>query len=812
MGHRTRLFFASAVLASALPACALAAPDATFDVAPQPLGQALVRFALQAHISASIQPGVSCGPARRLLGSYSLEAGLRRLLAGTGCDFRMVDATTVLIVRAPSPIPAMAPAPPAPSLAAADSASAAPAQPVTVSPLLITSPKRSIGLARAPYAVSAVTGDDLADSGDPDTSGVASHVAGLTVTNLGPGRDKLFVRGLSDGALTGQTQSVVGLYLDDARLTYNAPDPDLRLIDVDRVELLRGPQGTLYGAGSVGGVLQIVTKKPVFNQFSGFLSASATALEGGDPGGVIEGVVNIPLIDDRLAVRAVGYREQLGGYINDAGLGQTNVGGTLREGARISTAWRITDRWQLHSQYVEQTITSDNTHYAETGYGPYGRALSVAEPHRNDFDALTTTLEGDLGWARLKVANALQRHDIHSLFDASASLPLFLPGPEQPATFDEADHTNATVTEATLTSLANSRILWLGGVFLSTSAQARNSVLSRSAGGPDVYGELRRDSINEYAAYGEATWSATDRLRLTVGGRYYQLSVDTASSIRQPVANLTSRFVDGTSYRGFAPKALIEYDFSDTVLLYGESAGGYRAGGFNTAGLVGQVFSPPRAGPQPYRSFDADELVNYEAGARLSLLDGDLKVRLAAFLAQWNNIQADRLLPSGLPFTANVGDGQSDGLELEATWKHRGWSLETDLSLSNPELIHPDPSFPTPADRHLPGVAGVMASTQVRRDWKMRNLNLFWSAQAGYVGKSTLTFDATTAPAMGGYWTSRLSAGAGKGPWRLTGYIDNPLNSHGDTFAYGNPFRIRTTAESTPQAPPSAGVTLTRGF
>ncbi len=723
----------------------------------------------------------------------------------------MVDATTVLIVRAPPPANS-APVPVPAAVTTPPAAPDEPAAPVTVSPLLVTSPKRSVGLARAPYAVSAVGGDSMTDSGDVDTGGIASHVAGLTVTNLGPGRDKLFVRGLSDGALTGQTQSVVGLYLDDTRLTYNAPDPDLRLIDIDRVELLRGPQGTLYGAGSVGGVLQIVTRKPVFDRFFGFLSGTATATDGGEPGGVIEGVVNIPLIDDRLAVRAVGYREQMSGYINDAGLGLTDTGRTLREGARVTADWQVTDRWAVRGQYVEQTISSDNTHYAEAGFGPYGRALNIAEPHRNDFDALTTTVEGDLGWGRLKVANALQRHDIHSFFDVTASLPLFLAGLAQPARFEEADHTNATVTEATLSSPPTSQILWLGGVFLSTSAQARNSVLTRLSGGSDVYGELRRDSINEYAAYGEATWSATDRLRLTLGGRYYQLSVDTASSIRQPVAGLTSKFADGKSYRGFAPKVLVEYDLSDSVLLYGESAGGYRAGGFNTAGLVGQTFSPPRAGPQPYRTFDADELINYEAGARLSLLGGDLNVRLAAFLAQWNNIQADRLLPTGLPFTANVGDGQSNGLELETAWKHKGWSVEADLSLSNPELTHPDPSFPTPADRHLPGVAGVMVSTQLRRDWKAKDLNLFWSAQAGYVGKSTLTFDATTAPAMGGYWTSRLAAGAGKGPWRLTGYIDNPLASHGDTFAYGNPFRIRTTAESTPQAPPSAGVTLTRGF
>jgi len=550
----------------------------------------------------------------------------------------------------------------------------------------------------------------------------------------------------------------------------------------------------------------------VLDQFGGFLSASASTTRDGEASNVLEGVVNVPVLANRLAVRAVAYREEMGGYIDDSGVGQSNAGGSLRQGARLGAALRLSNAWQVHALYVEQAINSDNTHYAETGWGDYGRSLNVAEPHRNHFDGLSGVIEGDLGWARLKIASAVQRHDIQSRYDASLSLPMFTAGPIESAAYDEASHTNASVTEATLISRPTGAVTWLAGVFLSDSAQARTGSLTSLSGGPEIYDEDRRDSLDEYAVYGEATWKATDRLRLTLGGRYYQLSTTTDSTVQQPDEALSSTFSGETSNHGFSPKALIEFDWSDAVLLYAEAAQGYRAGGFNTGGLVGQAFSAPGAGPQPYRTFAYDSLSSYEAGARLSLLDGDLKIRLAAFQARWNNIQADRLLPAGLPFTANVGDGGSSGLEFESTWTMGRYRLNTDLMLSNPELSDPDPSFPTPEDRHLPGVAGVTFNTELRSDWKTRGLDAYWSIQAGYVGKSTLTFDAQVAPRMGGYWTSRLSAGVGDGDWKLSAYIDNLLGESGDTFAYGNPFRLRYRDQNTPQRLTTAGVTLTRGF
>jgi outer membrane receptor protein involved in Fe transport len=168
---------------------------------------------------------------------------------------------------------------------------------------------------RTPYAISVVSADGLERQALTSFQDLAGQVAGMTVTNLGPGRDKVLLRGLSDGAFTGQAQSMVSLYLDDVPITYSAPDPNLRLTDVERVEIMRGPQGTLYGGGSLGGVMRIATRKPDLDRYSASVLTGVGFTQGGGRSGELEAVANLPLIRGRAALRAVVYREAQDGYI-----------------------------------------------------------------------------------------------------------------------------------------------------------------------------------------------------------------------------------------------------------------------------------------------------------------------------------------------------------------------------------------------------------------------------------------------------------------------------------------------------------------
>lgn len=780
---------------------AYAADTHVFNLAAQPLREALVSFAVQAGVSISTENDAGCAArSRAVRGRMTTAQGLARLLEGSGCTWRLIDPTTVQIVsQPPQRRPATVRRPPPP----------APTEPVTVRDVLVTATKRTIGLARAPYAISSVDGGDLTEAGQADMADIAGRVASVTFTNLGPGRNKIFVRGLSDGALTGRTQSTVGLYLDDTRLTYNAPDPDLRLVDIERVELLRGPQGSLYGAGSIGGILQVVTRAPDLRDRSGWISVEGSATAGGNPGAVVEGGVNMPLVADRLAVRLVGYRETAGGYVDDVSLRLSNIDETTRQGGRIALRFRYNPRWSVSAGFAAQTIHSADTHYALDSLGSRQRANFIREPHRNDFDASFVTLEGDLGWARLKANVSLQSHGLDSTYDATLARPHFASGGMGPVAYREAIGNKASVSEITLSSPADRRLSWIAGVFLSEYTSTLDAGMSGS--GPELYSEARRDHIDETALYGEATWRATDRFSLTAGGRLFRLGDETTSEVAEPVLGNSTAFDGRARETGFAPKLVASFEASDNLLIYAQAAEGYRAGGYNTSGRTAQVFDAPGAA-QPFRRFTSDELWNYEAGVRLGLMDGALHLRAAVFRAQWRNIQADQLLPSGLPFTANLGDGHNTGVEAEAAYRRGPWRLEANVLFNDPELQTANGGVPVPQDRSLPGVARLQFGTFARYETTIASMRGVVSLEASYVGSSQLTFDTTTAPTMGDYWTTRLSGALSGDRWTVKGWVENLLNADGDTFAYGNPFSLRIASQATPQRPLTAGFALSRSF
>lgn len=786
--------------------CGPAAADPTaFAIPSQPLPQAVVAFGLQSGVSIGSGPAASCGRSRALRGRFEIEAGLTRLLSGTGCTWRRIDSRAYVIerlVRPARPVvtrPRPAPLPTAPGAQ----------EPAVLDEVIVTATRRDITLADAPYALTAIDGAVFDQATRRDTADLASRVAGLTVTNLGPGRNKLFVRGLADSPLTGQTQAVVGQYLDDTRLTYDAPDPDLRLVDIAHAELLRGPQGTLYGAGSIGGILKLVTTPPDLTTWGAEVFATVNATEGAGTGRAVDLVLNAPLLRDRLGIRLVAYSEVVAGSIDDPTLAVVNTGDTVREGARLGLAWNIRPGWDLRLGYVAQTLNSDDSQYGFSRLGGERRALSLREPSRNDFDGLSATLSGDLGWGRLRLTTAMQSHGLDRRYDATVAAGRF--GGIGPTAYDESDRIDGLITEATLTSPAGGRLNWLIGVFATEYSHDRTGVITQRGPQETLYAADRRDHTDETALYGEAAWAFTDRLRMTAGARLFRLGVET-ESITRSQGVVSDAFEGDRSDSGFAPKLVIEYDLTDDVLVYVQASEGYRAGGFNTGARPGQTYGVVTGDPQPRRTFRSDELLSYEAGARIRSWGDRLSLRLAAFAIDWRNIQSDRVADDGLPFTANIGDGTNIGVEVEGVWSDGPWRVDANLLLNDPEISAPDPGFPLPDDRHLPGVPDAIANLSIHRDLVIWRETGWISGSLGYVGRSDLTPSPGVSAAMGGYVTSDLAAGIAFGDWSATLRLDNVLGQEGDTFAYGNPFLVGVEDVETPQRPRSLSFALSRIF
>ncbi|HWA60434.1 MAG TPA: TonB-dependent receptor [Caulobacteraceae bacterium] len=801
------------------PAVACAAGRLPFDVPAQPLTQALVEFAVQANVSISVDQAVQCRrTANAVVGAYGVEQGLTRLLAGTGCGFTRLDASTYRVRRvAPAPTPAPRPAarPVGPPVAAPPKA-LPPLEPANISELVVTATRRKALVERLPDAVSSVSGAEIANGRAADVADLAGQVGGVTVTNLGPGRDKILVRGLSDGPLTGHTQSTVGIYLDDVRVTYNAPDPDLRLADIDRVEIVRGPQGTLWGAGSVGGVVHIVTKAPELDRFSGYVQGSAASTEGGDASGSAEAMVNLPVIAGRLAVRGVGWYERDGGYIDDIRLGLHNVNTTTRFGERVALRLKLSDDWSLSAGVTHQGIDNADSQYAAAGLPRMTRALRLREPHDNDFTQAYVSIEGETALGRVKNAFSVIRHDLTSVYDASTDLPRFPPFLSvRPAPFDDGNRIELTVDELTLTSAGAGRVQWIAGAFFSGGEQNLTSQLGTTlAGAPVVVlREGRVDSLRELAGFGEITVAITPRLTATLGARAYQTRLHTVATTLAPLIGGQDGFTGDLTDASIAPKAALRYQLATDTMVYALASQGYRAGGFNTGGLVGTVYGQGPGDPQPFRRYTRDDLWNFEAGFKTRLFDRRLTLRAAGFYDLWYNIQSDRLTFQGLAFTANLGDGRNYGVEVETAWRSGGLTVRANAMFDRPELIRLNPGFPTTRDSGLPGVPKISAGADVRYERAIASgLTASVEADFAYVGASILTFDSRTAPAMGDYSNAKVAIGLAGHGWRASAFVDNLGGVAGNTFAYGNPFTLRRGLQITPQRPRTVGVVVARSF
>ncbi len=325
-----------------------------FNIPSQPYAEALLDLAQQANVTligAAACPGASRSA---VVGTMTLEEALSRLLAGARCEWRLVAAGAVEI----TPLRQAAAARPVP-----------PAPPTTVGELLVTATKRVRDPRDLAVGVTAIPRRRLNETGASDPSDAAAQMAGVLTTNLGPGRNKLLLRGLSDGVFTGRARSTVATYLDDIPVNYNAPDPDLRLVDVERVEVARGPQGALYGAGAMSGVYRIVTRRPDLGQWSAEARATGATTTGGGPSGALEGYVNIPLGDELAGLRLSAYHEVQGGYLDDIVQNRSNVDRTERQGGRVTLLTQPEPALSIAITGAAQRLRSKDTHYTIRGIG-----------------------------------------------------------------------------------------------------------------------------------------------------------------------------------------------------------------------------------------------------------------------------------------------------------------------------------------------------------------------------------------------------------------------------------------------------------
>jgi outer membrane receptor protein involved in Fe transport len=791
------------ILASslALPGEGRAAPDHfTFRIPAKPRSEALIDLGVQARVTLG---GVSActGRSPAVVGALTLRQALGAVTAGAPCRFEILDNATVSIL----------PARPAPRIVTPMIPTAPVFEPArAIESVIVTATKRPMRLGAAAGGVSVIGAERLQDTGAIDTTSISQQAAGFITTNLGAARNKIMLRGLSDGTFTGRTQQTVGTYLDNIPLTYNAPDPDLRLIDVDRVEILRGPQGALYGGGSLSGIYRIVSRKPVMNEWSATALAGAAATESGSPSSRFEGVVNLPLVADRAALRLVAYDNLDGGYVDDVNLRLSNVDRTTRTGGRAALAVVVNDNWSLTLSGARQDLHATDSQYTTPSLGGQRRANQVRETHDNVLQQGAVTVTGTGDWGRFVSSTGYVRHRFASRFDATAALNGAGETAIDVGLFDEASKVRLLVEDAVLSSPDQGRFRWLLGLYgLASLEDGDGELRARTAFDPSrlVYLEARRDRRREAALYGEASYDLGGGWTASLGGRAFNNAVHTTSMVEAPAPGQSRALDRKARFTGVSPKFSLQRPLGTDGLVYLLTSEGYRSGGFNSGGLIA---------PSTLRgSFKPDHLRNYEIGASIRPLEGRMLLRTALFHDVWTDIQTDQYLsPSGLSYTANVGDGRNTGLEIEGTLLATpSLTLEANALFNRPRLSKVDPNFASVAQSELPGVPDVSAGAMARYQKGLAaDRWLVLTAELEYVGRSRLTFDRRLSPSMGGYVTGRLSAEVATPRWNLAFAVTNPANASSDTFAYGNPFSFGQVRQVTPLRPRTWSMDITRAF
>lgn len=732
---------------------------------------------------------------RGVKGRLSVDVALAAMLRGTGARARRIAPGTWLIERSPPerPKPRILPPEPEPD--------APPAE------IVVTGSKRDIPLKVYPGGVQIVDGNDIpVSAAGQGTAVIANRVASLASTHLGPGRNKLFIRGIADSSFVGPTQATVGQYWGNSRITYSAPDPDLKLYDIGRVEVLEGPQGTLYGAGSLGGVVRVVPRAPDLWASGGQVWTGGTLTEHGAPGWDIGGIVNVPIREGDIALRVLAYSAVDGGYIDDRERHLSDVNRVRTSGGRAALRWDV-DGWTIDLNGVGQNIGGRDAQYTDGKGSGLSRASAIAQPFENDFWLGELVARKRFGDTELSSAIAYARQYVSEIFagvsvlDPNQGFPI--PSLAAPSIgYQQINRVSMFTSETRLARRGPNGTGWLVGVSLlrNRGQVNRNFGSARSA----LTGV--RNSVDEATLYGEGTIEPVRGITVTAGGR---LTNSHLTGDAQD-ADLSFAFRDDPRARGartetrLLPSAAIAWRPLDGLTVFGRFEQGFRPGGLAVRHDLIQ-------------RFEGDRLSTAEAGVRYG---GDgFDISANASMTWWTSIQADLIDGYGFATTANIGDGRVMSLGLAMRWRPLpGLDLDGSLYLNGSKVTNPSQAvFPLtegPSDfNRLPNVADASARLGAAYRTDLGDGTRFSaSGYLRYVGRSTLGIGPVLGRPQGDYVDTGLEVRLARGERVLTLSATNLLDTRGNRFALGTPLLIRDQDQRTPLRPRAVRLGIEIGF
>jgi iron complex outermembrane recepter protein len=575
--------------------------------------------------------------------------------------------------------------------------------------IIVTAQKRSEVLAKVPLSISVLTGDTLERQQADNFQDFAPMVPGLSLTSGTNGITRLTLRGVN----TGGVATTVGVYVDDVPFGSSSGlanaailSGDFDTFDLARIEVLRGPQGTLYGASSLGGVMKYVTNAPSTDGFEARAQASMESVSGGDLGYAVTGVVNVP-VSDRFALRATGFYRHDDGFIDSIGDNpipsltdpnvdvvagtrvEDNINSAASYGGRVTALFQPSDRFSLNLMVLMQNLNSDSSNIVDAD--PVTLKPLHSDPVRSryqldytdiEYRIYSATLNWDFGGASLESVTSYSTFNEDFQDDVAAntqlagvpmaSLTTLLFG--DPATRplsavqDQVTSTDKFTQELRLLSNENDTFEWLFGLYYTKedSAIDPQAILAVEAGTETLASDIPvlvqaklPSHYKESAVFANATWHITPRFDLSFGGRSSKDEQNASQVLEGALLGATIDFDEAkSSETPFTYSIAPRFEVNDNLSFFARVATGYRPGGPNVL--------PPGTPPGTPGSYDSDSLTSYELGLKANAADGRFGLDFTAYELDWEDIQLLAVI-NGVGLNANGGTAKSKGFEFTAT-------------------------------------------------------------------------------------------------------------------------------------------------
>jgi iron complex outermembrane receptor protein len=730
--------------------------------------------------------------------------------------------------------------------------------------IIVTAEKRNASVQNTAISLTAISGADLQAQGVSNIADAARQIPGVAQTSAGPGQTEYTIRGLSS---PGAAVATVGFYLDDVPMT--APsgaqnghvviDPDL--YDLNRVEVLRGPQGTLYGSGSMGGTIKLVTNQPNLREFGASAQVDASGTHDGGFNRGVNAMINIPLIDDKLALRIVGTDEHTSGWIDRtvlanfplptnaqpqcqpfAGCARGNLAGTTvsrnyrdvndqdLKGARASVRYQASEQLSITASAFYQNISQDGLGYfdnppgTEAHYQPY----DIAEPFSDTFRMYNVV--GDLSLSPFTITSATsywsrsqsQTQDVSETMQTLFDLPAFAvdAGGVGAVGLTEIDFTKQLSQEIRLTSNGDTALQWLVGGFYSdyTYRQDQYSLADGFVplfGSPNLITMYSYNHLKQTAQFGEVSYKLTDGLKATVGARHYSYTQEgsvTSSGIVAPSFTPTITYVAAKD-SGINPKFTLSYDVAPNIMVYGTAAKGFRPGAGNTpvpitgadsceANLqaLGKTSAPTQ--------YDPDTVWSYELGEKATLLDKRLTLNSAIYYERWNKVQQAVQLACGFGYIDNVGAAAVRGGEMEFNFKvSPSWTFAQTAGYTHAVLTSTEAGTGLVAGAKLLNVPAYSFSTSIVYTHPIAQYELIARASNVHAGSQQVqSYFLETLP---GYDIANFRIGLAADRWSAFLIVNNVTDERAELSAAHNyALNIPSLDRMATNQPRTIGVTL----